>query len=190
MAKHFDCRKWHCFQDQGGPNNFGMAGAALLPRPPGSNFKKRRKSVSDPSFIMQLPNTFLSLRQMSLCNIALQVYNDPKVSEFRNTHDINSCIWSSDEIESLLRKETATLLNHAQVLQMLSKRRKPTLSHANKYQFNGDDNYHSISIQLFEFYVDKKLSTLLLPKMFKKEVTTLVRLVSIESYKWFQDHKQ
>ncbi|GFY75106.1 uncharacterized protein TNIN_275021 [Trichonephila inaurata madagascariensis] len=138
---------------------------------------------------MQLPNTFLSLRQMSLCNIALQVYNDPNVSNFRNTHDINSCIWSSDEIESLLGEELATLLNYEQVLQMFSMRRKPTLSHEYQHQFTGDYNHHSTSNQLLEFYVEKKLSTLLLPEMFKKEVTDLVRLAFIESYKWLQDHK-
>ncbi|GFR27723.1 uncharacterized protein TNCT_12541 [Trichonephila clavata] len=84
---------------------------------------------------MQLPNTFLSLHQMSLCNIALQVFNEP---DDRFTLDGKG--------HSLPNKQCAILLN-------------------------------------------QKLSSLSLPNIFKKEATALVKLVLIESYKWFQDHK-
>ncbi|GFT06759.1 uncharacterized protein TNCV_643131 [Trichonephila clavipes] len=126
---------------------------------------------------------------MSLCNIALQVFNDPDVIHFKNTHSIHSCIWSSEEIESLLGKEPATLLNHAQVREILEKGTKPTLSDKDKHNFTRQGKDHSISNKEFESLVDRKLSTLSLPYMFKKEVTDLVRLAFIERYKWLQNHE-
>ncbi|GFU20998.1 uncharacterized protein TNCV_4600591 [Trichonephila clavipes] len=126
---------------------------------------------------------------MSLCNVALQVFNDPDVLLFKNTHSIHSCIWSSEEMESLLGKEPAILLNHSQVREILVKGRKPTLSDKDKHNFTRQGKDHSISNKEFESLVNKKLSTLSLPYMFKKEVTDLVRLAIIERYKWLQEHK-
>ncbi|GFS54325.1 hypothetical protein TNCV_4808411 [Trichonephila clavipes] len=40
----------------------------------------------------------------------------------------------------------------------------------------------------WELLVDQKISTLPLPNIMKKEVTTLVRLLLIESDKWLHDH--
>ncbi|GFU76050.1 uncharacterized protein TNCV_1239341 [Trichonephila clavipes] len=125
---------------------------------------------------------------MSLYNIALQVFNDRDVLHFKSTRSIHSCIWSSEEIESLLGKEPATLLNHSQVREILVERRKPTLSDQYKYHFTHQGKDHSISNKEFEILVDKKLSTLPLPYTLKKVVTDLVRLAFIEHYKWLQDH--
>ncbi|GFR23483.1 hypothetical protein TNCT_585761 [Trichonephila clavata] len=139
---------------------------------------------------MQLPEIFLSLRQMSLCNIALQLFNDPDVRLFSSTHSIHCCIWSSEEIESLLGKEPATLLNDAQVAKIFSKRIKPNLSHKYKHLFTGNGKDYSLTIKQFEILVDQKLSTLSLPNMFRNEVMIFVRFVLMESYKWLQDHEE
>ncbi|GFQ91930.1 uncharacterized protein TNCT_696021 [Trichonephila clavata] len=138
---------------------------------------------------MQLPETFLSLRQMCFSKTALRVFNDPEVRHFVNTHDIHNCIWTSDEIESLLGKQPATLLNNAQVREILSERVISNLSQEYKHRFTGDGKYHSLPNKQWEVLLNQKLSSLSLPNMFKKEVTAFVRLVLIESYKWFQDHK-
>ncbi|GFQ93392.1 uncharacterized protein TNCT_204731 [Trichonephila clavata] len=139
---------------------------------------------------MQLPEIFLSLRQMSLCNIALQVFNDPDVRLFSSTHNIHCCIWSSEEIESLLGKEPSTMLNDAEVAKILSKRIKPNLSHKYKYLFTGNGKDFSLTSKQLEILVDQKLSTLSLPNMFRNEVMTFVRFVIVESYKWSQDHEE
>ncbi|GFQ74776.1 uncharacterized protein TNCT_702841 [Trichonephila clavata] len=138
---------------------------------------------------MQLPNILLTLRQMSLSKLALQVFNDPDVRLFTSTHDVHCWIWSSEEIESLLGKESVTLLKDEQVFQFLFKRVKPTLSQEDKHRYTGDGNYHSLPNRQWEILLNQKLSTLSLPNMFKKEVTALVRLVVIESYKWWLNHK-
>ncbi|GFR04111.1 uncharacterized protein TNCT_285321 [Trichonephila clavata] len=121
--------------------------------------------------------------------MALTVFNDPEVRHFVNTHDIHNCIWTSDEIESLLGKEPATLLNNAQVQEIRSKRVIPNLSQECKHRFTGDGKYHSLPNKQWEILLNQKLSSLSLPNMFKKEVAAFVRLVLLESYKWFQDHK-
>ncbi|GFY48932.1 uncharacterized protein TNIN_200521 [Trichonephila inaurata madagascariensis] len=139
---------------------------------------------------MQLPDTFISLRHMSFSKLALRVFNDPDVKLFIRTHDNYACIWSSEEIEALLGEEPATVLNNAQVDELLSKGRKPTLSREYKHHFTGDSKDHSLHNKQFELLVDQKLSTLSLPNIFKKEVTFLVRLVCIESDKWVQDHSR
>ncbi|GFU97559.1 uncharacterized protein TNCV_4508781 [Trichonephila clavipes] len=123
---------------------------------------------------------------MSLYNIALQVFNDRDVLHFKNTHSIHSCIWSSEEIESLLGKEPATLLKHSQVREIL--RGKIPTPYIYKYPFPRQGKDHSISNKKFEILVDKKLSTLPLPYTLKKVVTDLVRLAFIEHYKWLEDH--
>ncbi|GFY44912.1 uncharacterized protein TNIN_262651 [Trichonephila inaurata madagascariensis] len=138
---------------------------------------------------MQLPETFLSLRQMCFAKTALMVFNDPEVRHFVNTHDIHNCIWTSEEIESLLGKEPATLLKNAHVNEILSKRIIPNLSQEYKRRFSGDGKHHSLPNKQWEILVDQKLTTLSLPNIFKKEVMALVRLVLIESYKWLEDHK-
>ncbi|GFR29706.1 hypothetical protein TNCT_360051 [Trichonephila clavata] len=138
---------------------------------------------------MQLPNILLTLRQMSLSKLALQVFNDPDVRLFTSTHDVHCGIWSSEEIESFLGKEPVTLLKGEQVFQFLFERVKPTLSQEDKHRYTGDGNYHSLPNRQWEILLNQKLSTLSLPNMFKKEVTALVRLVVIESYKWWRNHK-
>ncbi|GFS54319.1 uncharacterized protein TNCV_4808351 [Trichonephila clavipes] len=140
-------------------------------------------------FSMGLPETFLSLRQMCFAKTALMVFNEPDVRHFVNTHDIHNCIWTSEEIESLLGKEPATLLKNAHVNEILFKRIIPNLSQEYKHRFSGDGKHHSLPNKQWEILVDQKLSTLSLPNIFKKEVMALVRLVLIESYKWLQDHK-
>ncbi|GFY50774.1 hypothetical protein TNIN_120861 [Trichonephila inaurata madagascariensis] len=139
---------------------------------------------------MQLPDTFISLRHMSFCKLALRVFNDPDVKRFIRTHDIPTCIWSSEEIEALLGEEPATMLNNAEINKLLSKGRKPTLSHVYKHHFTGDGKDHSLHNKQFEMLIDLKLSTLSLPNIFKKEVTFLVRLVYIEAYKWWMNHRR
>ncbi|GFQ69140.1 uncharacterized protein TNCT_159991 [Trichonephila clavata] len=121
--------------------------------------------------------------------MALTVFNDPEVRHFVNTHDIHNCIWTSDEIESLLGKEPATLLNNAQVQEILLKQVIPNLSQEYKHRFTGDGKYHSLPNKQWEILLNQKLSSLSLPNKLKKEVTSFVRLVFLESYKWFQDHK-
>ncbi|GFR25151.1 uncharacterized protein TNCT_289511 [Trichonephila clavata] len=138
---------------------------------------------------MKLPDTFLSLRHICFSKTAFTVFNDPDVRHFWSTQDIHSCIWSSEEIESLLGKEAATLLNDAQEHKILSKEMKPTLSHEYKHRFTGDGKHHSLPNKQWEILVDQKLSALSLPNMFKKEVMALVRLIVIEYFKWLQDHK-
>ncbi|GFW84433.1 uncharacterized protein TNCV_3089501 [Trichonephila clavipes] len=140
-------------------------------------------------FIMQLPETFLSLRQMCLSKIALTVFNDSEVRRFVSTHDIHNCIWTSEEIESLLGKEPATLLKTAHVNEILLKRIIPNLSQEYKRRFTGDGKHHSLLNKKWEILVSQKLTTLFLPNDLKKEVMALVRLLIIESYKWLQDHK-
>ncbi|GFS54309.1 uncharacterized protein TNCV_4808291 [Trichonephila clavipes] len=126
---------------------------------------------------------------MCFAKTALMVFNDPEVRHFVNTRDIHNCIWTSEEIESLLGKEPATLLKNARVNGILSKQSISNLSQEYKHRFTGDGKHHSLPNKQWEILVDQKLSTLLLPNIFKKEVMALVRLVLIESYKWLQDHK-
>ncbi|GFR19398.1 uncharacterized protein TNCT_252411 [Trichonephila clavata] len=138
---------------------------------------------------MQLPETSLSLRQMCFSKTALIVYNDPEVRHFVNTHDIHNCIWTSYKIESFLGKEPVTLLNNAQVQELLSNRVISNMSQEYKHRFTDDGKGHSLPNKQWEILLKQKLSSLSLPDIFKKEVTALVRLVLIESYKWFQDHR-
>ncbi|GFX58386.1 uncharacterized protein TNCV_306761 [Trichonephila clavipes] len=126
---------------------------------------------------------------MSLCNIALQVFNDPDVRLFTDIHSIHSCIWSSEEIESLIGRHPATLLANKHVKEILRNQITPNMSQEYKHRFSGDGKHHSLPNKQWEILVDEKFFTLSLPSMFKKEVTTLVRLVLIEYYKWLQDHK-
>ncbi|GFQ89500.1 uncharacterized protein TNCT_50361 [Trichonephila clavata] len=138
---------------------------------------------------MQLPNSFLSLLQMYLSNIALQRFNGPVVRLFTITHDIHACIWSSEEIEALLGEEPTILLRRAKIHDFFLKQINPTLSQEYKHRFKGDGKFHSLPNKQWEILLNQKLSTLSLPNMFKKEIVALVRLVLIESYIWFQDHK-
>ncbi|GFQ77447.1 uncharacterized protein TNCT_473471 [Trichonephila clavata] len=138
---------------------------------------------------MQLPNIFLTLRQMCLSKLALHVFNDPDVRLFTSTHDVHCCIWSSEEIESLLDKESVTLLDHQQVFEFLSIGVTPTQSQIYKHRYTVDGKYHSLPNKQWEILLNQKLSTLSMPDMFRKEVTALVRLVVLESYKWLQKHK-
>ncbi|GFR19699.1 uncharacterized protein TNCT_347662 [Trichonephila clavata] len=138
---------------------------------------------------MQLPETSLTLCQMCFCKTALIVFNDPEVRYFVNTHSIHNCIWTSDEIESLLGKEPATWLNVPYKDEHFSKRVVANVTQEYKRSFTDDVQGHSLPNKQWEILLNQKLSSLTLPRMFKKEVTTLVRLVLIESYKWFQDHK-
>ncbi|GFY44917.1 uncharacterized protein TNIN_262701 [Trichonephila inaurata madagascariensis] len=138
---------------------------------------------------MHLPEFFLSLRQMCFAKTALMVFNDPEVRHFVNTHDIHNCIWTSEEIESLIGKEPATLLKKAHVNEIHSKRFITNFSQEYKRRFSGDGKHHSLPNKQWEILVDQKLTTLSLPNIFKKEVMSLVRLVLIESYKWLRDHK-
>ncbi|GFQ78003.1 uncharacterized protein TNCT_542871, partial [Trichonephila clavata] len=138
---------------------------------------------------MQLPETSLSLRQMSFCKIALIVFNDPEVRYFVNTHSIHNCIWTSDEIESLLGKEPGGWLNVPYKDEHFSNRVVSNVTQDFKRSFADDVQGHSLPNKQWEILLNQKLFSLTLPHMFKKEVTTLVRLVLIESYKWFQDHE-
>ncbi|GFQ83405.1 RNase H domain-containing protein [Trichonephila clavata] len=138
---------------------------------------------------MQLPNILLTLRQMSLSKLALQVFHDPDVRLFTSTHDIHCCIWPREEIESFLGKEPVTLLNDEQVYQFLFVLARPTLETEYKHRYTGDGKYHSLPNKQWEILLNQKLSTLSLPNMFKKDVKGLIRLIVIESYIWFQDHK-
>ncbi|GFQ90289.1 RNase H domain-containing protein [Trichonephila clavata] len=139
---------------------------------------------------MQLPKIFLTLRQMCLSKLALQVFNDPYVILFTSTHDIHYCIWSSEEIESFLGKEPIiTLLNNERVYQFIFGLIKPTLCQEYKHRYTSDGKYHPLPNKQWEILLDQTLYTLSLPNMFKKEVKGLVKLIVIESYIWFQDHK-
>ncbi|GFQ84743.1 uncharacterized protein TNCT_673661 [Trichonephila clavata] len=138
---------------------------------------------------MQLPKIFLTLRQMCLSKLALQVFNDPDVRLFTSTHDVHCCIWSSEEIESFLGKEPVTLFNDEHVYQFLFVLARPTLETEYKHRYTGDGKYHSLPNKQWEILLNQKISTLSLPDMFKKEVTALVKLIVIESHKWLQDHE-
>ncbi|GFR08873.1 hypothetical protein TNCT_655871 [Trichonephila clavata] len=138
---------------------------------------------------MQLPKIFLTLRQMCLSKLALQVFNDPDVKLFTSTHDVHYCIWSSEEIESFLGKEPVTLLNDEQMFHFLLIGINLSLSQEKKHRYTGDIKYHSLFDKQWEILLNQKFSTLPLPNKFKKEMVALVRLVLIESYIWFQDHK-
>ncbi|GFR09400.1 uncharacterized protein TNCT_538811 [Trichonephila clavata] len=138
---------------------------------------------------MQLPETSLSLRQMCFCKTALMVFNDPEVRYFVNTHSIHNCIWTSDEIESLLGKEPGGWLNTPYKDVHFSNRVVSNVTQDFKRRFADDVQGHSLPNKQWEILLNQKLFSLTLPHMFKKEVTTLVRLLLIESYKWFQDHK-
>ncbi|GFS41017.1 uncharacterized protein TNIN_67431 [Trichonephila inaurata madagascariensis] len=136
---------------------------------------------------MQLPKTFLSLQQICLSNIALAVFNDPDVRLFTSTHDIHSCIWSSEEIEAFLGKEPAISPNYIRVCEINIKEKIPTLREY-KNSSSGDGKDYSLPNKQWEILVGQKISALLLPNIFKKEVTALVRLVFVESDKWLHDH--
>ncbi|GFQ89499.1 hypothetical protein TNCT_50351 [Trichonephila clavata] len=87
---------------------------------------------------MQLPKIFLTLRQMCLSKLALQVFNDPDVRLFTSTHDVHYCIWSSEEIESFLGKEPVTLLNDEQMFHFLLIGINLSLSPEKKHRYTGD----------------------------------------------------
>ncbi|GFS65056.1 uncharacterized protein TNIN_124391 [Trichonephila inaurata madagascariensis] len=127
---------------------------------------------------------------MCSSKLALMVFNDRDVVLFTSTHNIHTCIWTSEEIEAFLGEKSATSLYNAQLLEILSKGVKPTLSQEQKHLFTGDGKDHSLPCKEWELLVDQKLSTLTLPNMFKKEITALVKLVVIETFKWLRDHER
>ncbi|GFR30121.1 uncharacterized protein TNCT_379601 [Trichonephila clavata] len=137
------------------------------------------------SFIMQLPNILVSLRQMCLSKFAIAMVNDPDVKTFTSTHSIHFCIWSSEEIEAFFEEKPAILLNDTHVHEIFSKRLKLSFSN---YKYQGDDNYHSLPNKQWEILVGQKLSALPLPDICRKEIAPLIKLVLIESYEWLLNH--
>ncbi|GFY44911.1 uncharacterized protein TNIN_262641 [Trichonephila inaurata madagascariensis] len=53
---------------------------------------------------------FIITTHVFIQDCTLTVLNDPDVRHFTSTHDIHNCIWSSEEIESVLGKEPARLI--------------------------------------------------------------------------------
>ncbi|GFQ86281.1 hypothetical protein TNCT_315511 [Trichonephila clavata] len=136
---------------------------------------------------MHLPKILLSLQQICLSKIALSVFNERDVKQFTSIHSIHTCIGSSEEIEAFLGNEPGSLLNYTRVYG-ITFNASPHFTSQYKHYFTGDLKDHFVPNKQGELLVSKKISTLPLPSIMKKEVMALVQLLFIEYNKWFQDH--
>ncbi|GFR19880.1 hypothetical protein TNCT_466011 [Trichonephila clavata] len=92
-----------------------------------------------------------------------------------------------EEIEAFLGNEPGALLNYARVYEITFDA-SPQFTSQYKHYFTGDFKDHFVPNKQGELPVSKKISTLPLPNIMKKEVMVSVQFLFIEYNKWFQDH--